>query len=143
MDDCQDEIAVGGVWQLPAHDDAEQRETYVYGVIDPNNDDCAWIDFDTSGTKLDAARCADSMAERFAEEAREDAAKDRAEQRAAEIKEEIADIVQGVRDLARELRAGCDKLTGMEKVRAVLRQSIVDARKDVAKLRRELIELEG
>ena len=44
------EIYRGVVYQLPSHGD--EKECYVYGYADPNNDDCALLCFDLTGDKM-------------------------------------------------------------------------------------------
>ena len=137
-DSSQDQVAKGGVWQLPGHDG---KPLYVAGVIDPNNDDCAWIDFDTTDDQRTAAHWADSMAERYAEEEREYEAKSRAEERIEEIGAEIASAMDGFKALAREIRANCKALGAMNEIGKLIRRELRNVRRQTAKLRRERAKL--
>ena len=62
----QDELYVGAVWQLPSRHGKRQ---FVPGYLDPNNDGAAKLDLSQVGDdELEAARAADSFAERHAEQ---------------------------------------------------------------------------
>jgi hypothetical protein len=142
-DNFQDETIHGEVYQLPARDGVPQ---FVPGVSDPNNDNCACIDF-TSVTddKEDAALWADSIAEQWAERERDFQAKDQAEQRLADIEEEIKTLYADFRRISREIRANCDKVQGIAVVRELVRNEWVRTKADIHKLRaeRERIEKYG
>ena len=101
-DDVFQETVHGSVYQLPARDGKAQ---YVPAVDDPCNDNCALVDFrSVTDDKEDAARWADSMAERYAEDEREYAAKDRAEQRGRDDGERCECRAAGGRSAA---QGGC------------------------------------
>jgi hypothetical protein len=134
VDEHQDELAVGEVYQLPA---CKGKPQYVPAVHDPWND-AAIIDFHSVTDDIrDAVRWADSMADKYAEESRECYRKDQAEQRIEEIDTEITELYEGVKALARELRSNCDKLTGLTEVRKLIRREVTNTRAAIAKLRRE------
>lgn len=137
-DSFQDEVAKGGVWQLPGHDG---NPLFVAGVIDPCRADCAWIDFDTTTEKRDAAYWADSMAERYAEDEREYQAKSRAEERIEEIGEEIQSAMAEFKALACEIRANCKQLGKMAEVRKLIRRELARVRRETRGLRRERAKL--
>ena len=104
----------GAVWQLPAR---HGRAQYVAGYVDPMNEGAARIDFDViegerGGCDYDhedaareAARCADSLAERTAEDEREYRLADAAKQRADELREEANEMRAELCDRIRETRA--------------------------------------
>lgn len=140
IDHFQDQTVCGVVYQLPASRKGESR--YLPGVSDAYNDDCAVIDFHSVTDDLtDAIRWADSMAEHYAEAEREyqekQAREDRAEEIAEEIKTEFADF----KLLCREIRANCDKVTGLVEVRKLIHREYRRVRSNVRKLRRELAEV--
>lgn len=138
-DSFQSETVHGEVYQLPGKD-GEPR--YVPAVNDPNNDG-AILDFHSVTSDLmDAVRWSDSMAEYYAEDCREGEAKDTAEQRVSEIKAEIEDTIAEVRALCTELRANCDKLTGLDKVKAAIRAEVLGARRKIHALRKEQRKIE-
>lgn len=91
----------GAVWQLPARNG---QCLFVYGYEDEDNPGSALIDFDVTNDKDDAARWADSMAERDAEESREFYAKDQAEQEVYDLQARIEDGKKEVRRLLSERR---------------------------------------
>lgn len=143
-DNYQDSLMVGGVWQLPARGTDEQREIYVAGVMDPNNDDCAWIDWDISGTKEHAARWADQMAERMAEEEREYQAKESAKLRQEDIDEEITKLNTQIKALILEMRQ-TKVLNGLNiksPIRLALRAQVTAMREQITELEAEKTKLE-
>lgn len=68
IDEYQDEKYRGAVYQLAAR---KGESVFVYGYDDPNNPGAALLSFDWTADKEDAARWADSIAERAAEQERE------------------------------------------------------------------------
>lgn len=137
------ETVKGTVYRLPARGGVEQ---FVPAMDDPNNDDSALVDFrSVTDCKEDAARWADSMAERFAEAEREYRAKDAAEQRILSINEEIADLYKEFRQIARELRADCDRVQGVQVVRKLVKEKWQRTKSHIHKLKaeRKKIEDEG
>lgn len=58
-------------------------------------------------------------------------------QRVEDIDEEIKELRAGVLTLARELRANCEKLTGLDAIRAAIRARIVEVRRQCSKLAKE------
>lgn len=100
-DHFQDQIIRGAVWQLPARDGAP---VYVYGYEDPNNAGAALVDFDYTNNKRDAAKWADSIAEREAEESREYYAKDAAGQHIEAARGEIHNTNRDALALIKEIK---------------------------------------
>lgn len=141
-DNFQDETICGRVYQLPARDG---KPVYLPAVSDPNND-AAIIDFHGATDDLrEAIYAADSMAERMAEDERRYQAEESAKQRIEEIDEEIKTTRADLLTLIRELRANCDKLSGLASVRAVIREHIqsVRAQCDALAEEREKVEENG
>ena len=69
MDDFQDRLAQGVVYQLPARNGEPQ---YVAGMTDTENDDCVVLDFRSTTCDIrEAVRHADHVAEMYAEAERE------------------------------------------------------------------------
>lgn len=111
---CED-VMRGAVWLLPARHGCSQ---YVYGYVDPWNDDAALIEFEpiegerggtgysaaTDQAATDAARCADSMAEHAAEKVRDYEAAESARVRAEELREEAKDMRADLCGTIREVR---------------------------------------
>lgn len=139
-DNWQDETVHGEVYQLPARDGQCQ---YVPAVNDPNNDDCACLDFrSVTDDKENAARWADSMAEKWAEDEREARAKDDAETRIEEIGSEIRELYQDFRRISREIRANCDKVQGVAVVRELVKEKWVHTKAQIHRLRAERCKIE-
>lgn len=142
-DNFQDETIHGEVYQLPAH---EGKPQYVPAVSDPNNDNCACLDFSSvTDDKEDAARWADSMAEQWAEREREYQAKEDQKQRLEDIEDEIKTLYADFRRISREIRANCDKVRGIAVVRELVRNEWTRTKAAIHKLRaeRERIEKYG
>lgn len=142
IDNFQDETISGEVYQLPARDGKNQ---YVPAIGDENNDG-ATLDFHSVTDDIrEAIRDADRMAERYAEDEREYRAKEDAKQRIEDIDEEIKTARADLLTLIRELRANCDKLTGLASIRAVIREHIqaVRAQCDALAEERENVEENG
>jgi hypothetical protein len=96
----------GIVFRLPARDGAS---VYVYGYADPHNDGAALLCFDNDAdSPMEAARYADSFAERHAEEEREYQVKEMAKERAAELRESAKGSRSELRQI-REQLAACRK----------------------------------
>lgn len=139
-DNFQDETTEGIVYQLPARNGKEQ---YVPANTDPCNPDCAVVDFHSvTDDKKEAARWADSMAENYAEREREYQAKEDAESRLEEIEQEIKDEYKDFRDIVRELRANCDRVTGISVVHQLAREKWQGTKKLIHKLRAERKRIE-
>jgi hypothetical protein len=142
-DNFQDETIHGEVYQLPAR---EGKPQYVPAVNDPNNDNCACVDFSSvTDDKEDAARWADSMAEHWAEREREYQAKEDHKQRLQDIAEEIKTLYADFRRISREIRANCDKVRGIAVVGELVRNEWTRTKAEIHKLRaeRERIERYG
>ncbi len=133
-DNYQDELVYGEVYQLPSRDGANQ---YVPAINDPNND-AAILDFHSVTDDIrEAIRDADRMAERYAEDEREYQAKESAKARIEEIDIEVKTMYREFKELARELRANCDRLTGLTHVQQLVRDKWSDIRSEIEALRRE------
>jgi len=140
IDNFQDETVRGEVYQLPAKD-GECR--FVPAVNDPNNDDCACVDFrSVTDDKEECARWADSMAESWAEREREYQAEESKRIRLEEIEDEIKSTYTGFRKVAREIRANCDRLAGIGVVRELVRKEWARTKAEIHKLRAERERLE-
>ena len=86
VNEFQDETVHGEVYQMPARGGVAR---YVPAVNDPDNDDCAVLDFHSvTDDKEEAARWADQMAENYAEREREYQAEERARIEQEEAEEE-------------------------------------------------------
>jgi hypothetical protein len=130
-DSFQDETVCGEVYQLPARNGVSQ---YVPAIEDKDNDG-AILDFHSITDDMkDAVRWSDSMAERFAEDEREYQLRTRAEERIEEIKEEVSKSRAEFKALARELRANCDKVTGMTELQKLVRRAYKSMRRECRKL---------
>ena len=101
-DSFQDETYRGAVYQLPAR---HGQSVYVHGYNDPNNKGAAFLCFESTDDKEDAARWADGMAERMAEDSREYEAKDSAQVQIGELRDEIAQHRADARAIVREMKA--------------------------------------
>lgn len=131
----QDETVHGEVYQMPARGGVCQ---YIPAVSDPNNSDCAVLDFHgITEDKEDCARSADSMAEAYAEREREYQAEESRKQRLEEIDTEIKTIYQDFRRVSREVRASCDRLAGVTVVRELVKREWQRAKAEIHKLRAE------
>lgn len=88
-DEYQDEVFRGVVFRGVVYRMATRKGTprFVYGYADPNNKGAALLCFDYCDDKIDAARWADSFAERKAEEERAYRAKEREEMEREEAEE--------------------------------------------------------
>ena len=143
VDNFQDETVHGIVYRLPARDGKEQ---FAPAVNDPWNQDCALVDFHSiTDDKEDAARWADSMAERYAEKEREFQAEESAKMRIEDINEEIKKEYQEFRRISRELRANCAVIQGIEVIRELVRDKWKVTKATIHRLRteRERIETYG
>lgn len=101
-DSFHEAVVVGAVFQLPARRGVTQ---YVPAVRDPHNKGAALADFSNlTESKEDAARAADSMAERYAEDERDTDARYQAEQQIEDAKESISTARAQHSALAKELR---------------------------------------
>jgi len=138
-DNFQSELYRGVVYQLPAarRGDKGERERYVYGYADPNNDGAALLAFSIESDKLEAARAADRLAELAAEESREHQEAFQAGNRAAELAQERQELTAKVRALLRELASACDRLGDVPHIKLALRDSIRRALAAREKARRE------
>jgi hypothetical protein len=140
VDNYQSGTVSGEVYQLPARNG---ESLYIPAVGDPDNDDCAVLDFHSITSDLkDAIRWADSMAERYAEDEREGSAKDQAEQRIAEIEETITAKYAAFKALAIEVRGNCDMITGLENVKRLIRAEYRRVKASIRKLRVERAKLQ-
>ena len=134
-DNFQDETVHGEVYQMPARNG---EPVYIPAVNDPCNENCACLDFtSTTSDKEDAARWADSMAEKWAEMEREYQAEESRKVRLEEIGEEIQGLYQEFRRVSRELRANCDKVAGVQVVRELVRREWQRTKQSIHKLRAE------
>lgn len=135
IDNFQDQTVHGEVYQLPARNG---EPLYMPAVNDPNNDNCACIDFRSiTSDKEDAARWADSMAEQWAEREREYQAKESARMRLEDIEQEIKDKYAEFRGISRAIRANCDKLQGVTVVRELVKDKWEHTKSAIRKLRLE------
>jgi hypothetical protein len=135
----QDEKIFGEVYQLPARNG---KPCYVPAVCDSCNDGASVIDFRGSTHSLrDAILAADHMAENMAESEREYQIKESAETRVSEIGEEIETLYADLKALCVELRANCDRLTGMTLLKKAIRSEVKRTRARVRKLRAERLRL--
>lgn len=141
VDNFQDETVCGEVYQLPSRNG---KPVYVPAIEDHCGNGGALINFhDATGDLRDAIRWADRAAERYAEDEREYQAKDAAEQRIGEIKSEIDGAFSDFKRLCKEIRANCDKLTGLTEMRKLIKSEYRRVRSHVRKLRAERKELEA
>lgn len=97
-----DETYRGAVWQLPARNGSP---VYVYGYEDLFNQGAAYVDFNHTDDKRDAAKWADSMAEKSAEDSREHYAKDAAEQDILSAREAIHENNREALALIKEIKS--------------------------------------
>lgn len=130
-------IYSGFVWQLPAR---KGKELFVYGYKDPENEGAAFIDFDYTESKENAARWADSMAEYDAEKEREYEARSSAECEIECRESEIIEYKSDLKDLLKERRAL--KLQGF-KNDTVCKLMAKEARSFLAKIRHARKEIEN
>lgn len=135
----QDETVCGEVYQMPSRDG---QERYIPAVSDPNSDGAILSFPDATDDLLQAIRKADSMAEWYAEDEREYQAKDAAERRIEEIGEEIKTARETFKALAKELRANCDRISGMEELRKLVRREYRRMRVECRKLTAEKTKIE-
>lgn len=135
----QDEKIFGEVYQLPGRNG---KPCYLPAVCDACNEGASVIDFHGSTDSLrDAILAADGMAERMAESEREYQLKESVETRVSEIGEEIESLYADLKALCVELRANCDKLTGMTLLKKAIRSEVKRTRARVRKLRAERLKL--
>lgn len=134
-DNYHDETVHGEVYQLPARHGSPQ---YVPAVNDPDNRDCACVDFrSVTDDKEQCARDADRMAETWAEESREYQAKEDAENRIAEITQEMKDVYAEFRRISRGIRANCEQVQGVQVVKDLVREKWQNTKRTIHKLRTE------
>lgn len=138
VDNFQSETCHGLVMQIPGRDGTPR---YLYGVNDPWNSNSgmvAWRTHEWTGSKEDAARWADSMAEHYAEICREDDAKFQAEQQIEEKRNRIVEIRTELRKLAADIRQSkvvgsvCDALRGSIQA---LREESHECHQEIEKLK--------
>lgn len=130
----QDETVCGQVYQLPARNG---ESIYVPAISDPNSDG-AIIDFHSGTADItEAIRWSDSMAEKYAEAEREYQEREDAKSRMEEIDGEVQTARADFKTLAQELRANCDKLTGMLALRKLIRAEYRRMRAECRELLRE------
>lgn len=144
MNSFQDELAWGEVYQLPSRNG---ESLYVPAICTSNDDrdgnDGAILDFHSiTGDLKEAIRWSDSMAESYAGHEREYQARESAKSRIEEINEEIKTAYADFKGLAKELRANCDKLTGMDRLRAMIKAEYRRMRRELHGLRVEKSKLE-
>jgi hypothetical protein len=140
-DSFQDETVHGEVYRLPSR---KGKALFVPAVNDPNNDDCACLDFSRiTEDETQAARWADEMAQRWAEFEREYREKEAAENRLSEIADEIKEAYQTFRRIAMEIKAS--KVQDVAIVRELVRDKWRETKREIKRLRRERkkIEAEG
>lgn len=142
-EEFQDETAWGEVYQLPCTG-MNPGWRYVPAVNNSFGNDGALIDFHSVTNDIrEAVRDADSMAERYAEDEREYQRKSRATDRIEEIQDEIKAEYDAFRVLAKEIRANCDKLTGLTAIQTLIRDHWKGVRAAIEELREEKTKLEG
>lgn len=117
-DEFQDEIYRGAVYQLPAR---RGESVYIYGYDDPNNEGAALLSFDWTADKEDAARWADSLAERAAGSDRECREAQHARMMYEDAGEELKSLRRRLMALCRELR---DEANLPPEICATLREAI-------------------
>lgn len=139
IDDCCDEVYRGIVYQIPSHGD--EKECYVYGYADPNNDDCALLCFDLTGDKMEAARCADRFAEIFAEESREYHEAWSAGRKADDLAEEVKATRREALAIGEEMRAAKRAELDAPTICATLRAKVRSAYRQIQKMRKQRAEL--
>jgi hypothetical protein len=126
IDTFQSETTVPTVLQIPGRDG---KPCYVPANSDACNEDCFVADFHSVTDDLqDACQNAMNMAESYADDAREACAKYQAAHRVEELDEEIKEERASLLALIQELRANCDRLTGLSAVRATIREHIQSVR---------------
>lgn len=139
VDSWGNESVSGEVYQLPARDG---QAIYVSAIEDHNGNGGALIDFHSGTDDIrQAIYTADSMAKRYAEDEREYQAKDQAEQQIADIDVEVKTLREKFKGLAREIRANCDKLVGLDRVRGLVREEYKRFRRETRELRKRQREL--
>jgi hypothetical protein len=133
----------GVVYQLPSHGD--EKECYVYGYADPNNDDCALLCFEIEGDKDRAARYADQFAERFAEAECDYQRAWQAGDRCKDIAHEVARARSEALKIGEELRlvkqAQINAKISAPTICATLRAKVRELYREIQKLRKERDEL--
>lgn len=142
-DDGHFETYRGVVYQLPSHGD--EKECYVYGYSDPNNDDCALLCFEIEGDKERAARYADQFAQAFAEAERDYNRAWQAGRKAEELAEDAKVARKEILTLGAELRAFRQSplmaKMSAPTICATLRGRIRDLYRKIQKARKERDEL--
>lgn len=134
------ETVHGVVFQMPARNG---ESVYIPAISDQCGNDGNVMDFHRTTSDLkDAIRYADRMAESYAEREREYQAKELATMKIEELAEEIRTERADLLTLVRELRANCDKLTGMNALRATIREHIAGVRATCKRLEREKAKIE-
>lgn len=153
-DNFQDETVRGAVWQLPTRNHELQ---FVYGYVDPWNDDSAFISFEIVTQDLSdmpdlmsyygnepkdweacrsAALYADQMAQLMAEESRENDAKFQAEQQIETLHEQAKDAIEAFHDLKPSAREKQDSV-----VCTLIHKELMSMRETVSESIRRIKEL--
>lgn len=129
------ETVCGEVYQLPARNG---QSLYVPAVSDAYGNEGSILDFHSITDDLkDAVRWSDSMAERIAEDDREFSLKANVEDRIEQIDEQVKSKRAEFLALAKEIRANCDKVSGLKFVRKAIRDSAQAMRQEIRKLTKE------
>lgn len=134
-DNYQEEVCRGIVAQLPAR----SGECLYLAGYEMSESDATCLYADIYSDKEDAARAADSIAERIAEDNREYLAKDAAEIQIAELKETEKATLEEIHELHAEwiTVSACGHLTAANVIRQRVRDNISEIkanRKRIAKL---------
>jgi hypothetical protein len=135
------ETVCGQVYQLPTRRNGSVA--YLPAISDPFNE-ASVIDFHSATSDIrEAILWSDQMAERYAEQEREDNAKTMAEDRIAENKTAIETLYVDFKALCRELRANCDKVSGLPELRKLIHREYRAVRSKARALRAEIAKLEN
>lgn len=136
----QDETVHGVVIQLPTH---KGKLRFLPAVSDPNESDSFFVDFsDLQSDLLECALCADRNAEIFAEYEREYRRVESAKSQIEDLTADITDRYAAFKTLAREVRNACDKLTGLDQVKGLVRAEYRRVKSDVRRMRQQIRKLQ-
>jgi hypothetical protein len=137
-DDCGGEVARGVVFQLPAH---KGKCRYLSAVADPHNNGPAILSLELFDELREAARNADSLAEKYAEKERDYNRAWEAGQRYSDLGAEIAEERKATLALIREAKSQCATLRDMPATRKVIESAIRDYLRETESARDKRAEL--
>lgn len=137
-DDYGGEVARGVVFQLPAN---KGQCRYISAIADPCNNGPAILSLELFDNLKDAARNADSLAEKYAESEREYNAAFCAGTRYAELGAEIAEQRKATLLLIREVKSQCAALRDMPQTRKIIESAIRDYLRETESARDKRAEL--